>query len=37
MDKASKGRVGHRGRAFALLEPELRRLLAGVAGEKKSP
>ena len=37
MDKASKGRVGHRGRAFALLEPELRGLLAGGAGEKKSP
>jgi len=29
MDKATKGRVGHRGRAFALLEPELRRLLGG--------
>ena len=28
MDKATKGRVGHRGRAFALLEPELRRLLS---------
>jgi XTP/dITP diphosphohydrolase len=27
MDKATKGRVGHRGRAFALLEPELRQLL----------
>jgi XTP/dITP diphosphohydrolase len=27
MDKATKGRVGHRGRAFALLEPELRELL----------
>ncbi len=27
MDKATKGRVGHRGRAFALLEPELRGLL----------
>lgn len=27
MDKATKGRVGHRGRAFALLEPELRSLL----------
>jgi XTP/dITP diphosphohydrolase len=29
MDKATKGRVGHRGRAFALLEPELRQLLGG--------
>jgi XTP/dITP diphosphohydrolase len=28
MDKASKGRVGHRGRAFAALEPALRALLA---------
>ena len=28
MDKATKGRVGHRGRAFALLEPGLRQLLA---------
>ena len=27
MDKATKGRVGHRGRAFALLEPGLRELL----------
>lgn len=27
MDKATKARVGHRGRAFALLEPELRTLL----------
>ena len=27
MDKATKGRVGHRGRAFALLEPRLRTLL----------
>jgi len=27
MDKATKGRIGHRGRAFALLEPELRALL----------
>jgi XTP/dITP diphosphohydrolase len=27
MDKATKGRIGHRGRAFALLEPGLRRLL----------
>jgi len=29
MDKATKGRVGHRGRAFALLEPKLKALLAG--------
>jgi non-canonical purine NTP pyrophosphatase (RdgB/HAM1 family) len=28
MDKATKGRIGHRGRAFALLEPALRQLLA---------
>jgi XTP/dITP diphosphohydrolase len=28
MDKATKGRVGHRGRAFALLEPGLRELIA---------
>jgi XTP/dITP diphosphohydrolase len=28
MDKATKGRIGHRGRAFALLEPGLRQLLA---------
>ena len=27
MDKATKGRIGHRGRAFALLEPALRQLL----------
>jgi len=27
MDKATKGRIGHRGRAFALLEPQLRQLL----------
>jgi XTP/dITP diphosphohydrolase len=27
MDKATKSRVGHRGRAFALLEPKLRELL----------
>ena len=27
MDKATKARLGHRGRAFALLEPGLRRLL----------
>ena len=32
MDKATKGRVGHRGRAFALLEPGLRELLGGVRG-----
>ncbi|MFM7269792.1 MAG: RdgB/HAM1 family non-canonical purine NTP pyrophosphatase [Cyanobium sp.] len=29
MDKATKARVGHRGRAFALLEPALRQLLGG--------
>lgn len=28
MDKATKGRIGHRGRAFALLEPMLHQLLA---------
>jgi XTP/dITP diphosphohydrolase len=28
MDKATKGRIGHRGRAFAALEPQLRALLA---------
>lgn len=28
MDKATKARVGHRGRAFAALEPQLRALLA---------
>jgi len=28
MDKATKGQIGHRGRAFALLEPGLRQLLA---------
>jgi len=28
MDKATKGLIGHRGRAFALLEPGLRQLLA---------
>ena len=28
MDRTTKGRVGHRGRAFALLEPQLRGLLA---------
>jgi len=27
MDKATKGRIGHRGRAFALLEPGIRGLL----------
>jgi len=27
MDKATKGHIGHRGRAFALLEPQLRTLL----------
>ena len=32
MDKALKGRIGHRGRAFALLEPRLRELLAPQAG-----
>ncbi len=30
MDKATKGRVGHRGRAFALLEPGLRELLGAL-------
>ena len=29
MDKATKARLGHRGRAFALLEPGLRELHAG--------
>ena len=29
MDKATKARIGHRGRAFALLAPRLRQLLAG--------
>lgn len=29
MDKASKSRVGHRGRAFAALEPKLRARLSG--------
>jgi XTP/dITP diphosphohydrolase len=28
IDKATKARIGHRGRAFALLEPGLRQLLA---------
>ena len=32
MDKALKGRIGHRGRAFGLLEPRLRELLAPQAG-----
>ena len=27
MDKATKGRIGHRGRAFSLLEPQLKALL----------
>jgi XTP/dITP diphosphohydrolase len=27
MDKALKGRIGHRGQAFALLAPQLRALL----------
>jgi hypothetical protein len=27
MDKATKARVGHRGRAFALLAPRLRELV----------
>lgn len=29
MDKALKGRLGHRGRAFSLLAPQLEQLLAG--------
>jgi XTP/dITP diphosphohydrolase len=29
MDKALKGRLGHRGRAFSLLAPRLQQLLAG--------
>lgn len=29
MDKALKGRLGHRGRAFCLLAPQLEQLLAG--------
>ena len=29
MDKALKGRLGHRGRAFSLLAPKLEQLLAG--------
>jgi XTP/dITP diphosphohydrolase len=32
LDKAEKAVVGHRGRAFALLEPQLRQLLAAVHG-----
>jgi XTP/dITP diphosphohydrolase len=32
MDKGLKGRLGHRGRAFALLEPGLRELLGGGGG-----
>ncbi len=32
MDKATKARVGHRGQAFALLEPRLRELLGGTGG-----
>jgi XTP/dITP diphosphohydrolase len=32
MDKATKARIGHRGRAFAALEPQLRALLAMEAG-----
>ena len=35
MDKATKGRIGHRGRAFALLEPRLRPLLAAQAGSRE--
>lgn len=31
MDKATKASIGHRGRAFALLEPRLRQLLQGEA------
>ena len=31
MDKATKGRIGHRGRAFALLAPGLRQLLGAQA------
>jgi inosine/xanthosine triphosphate pyrophosphatase family protein len=29
MDKALKGRLGHRGRAFSLLAPKLEQLRAG--------
>ncbi len=32
MDKSTKARVGHRGQAFALLEPRLRELLGGTGG-----
>ena len=32
LDKAEKAAVGHRGRAFALLEPQLRQLLATQGG-----
>ena len=32
MDKATKASIGHRGRAFALLEPRLRQLLAAEPG-----
>lgn len=32
MEKATKASIGHRGRAFALLEPQLRELLAGELG-----
>jgi XTP/dITP diphosphohydrolase len=32
LDKAEKAAVGHRGRAFALLEPQLRQLLATADG-----
>ena len=32
LDKAEKAAVGHRGRAFAQLEPRLRQLLAAVGG-----
>jgi XTP/dITP diphosphohydrolase len=32
LNKAEKAAVGHRGRAFALLEPQLRQLLAAVGG-----
>jgi len=32
MDRASKARLGHRGRAWALLEPRLRQLLGDPAG-----
>ncbi|MEI7666203.1 MAG: RdgB/HAM1 family non-canonical purine NTP pyrophosphatase [Synechococcaceae cyanobacterium ELA263] len=36
MDKATKGRIGHRGRAFALLEPRLRQLLGAQASAQPS-